>query len=368
MLVVIFINHIPGSLLAHYTPSNFSFSDAAEIFVLLAGVSATLTYGRLIEQRGFGVGLLRIGARLWTLYVAHLMVFLIVCGVVFMAVRYTQNPLYIEVINIQPFLSDPVNALVDVLMLVYQPSYLNILPLYLVLLLLFPVLYLAMRHGPLMTLVASVSLWQLSGYWGLNLPDHSGGGGWFFNPFAWQLVFTLGIFIGQAKMRGLTLAYNPYLTVLALLVALGLCVARISPNAAFDMPLFNSWVEELHLSNNKMNLAPVRVIHLLSLVWLFCTLVSHRATWLTAWPARQLAVMGSHALVVFCAGSILSIISLVVMVETAYALNVQLLVCTIGITLLSALGAFLSWYRRQFAPQAKGSAHGAVGSVWGSSS
>ena len=92
-LLIIFINHMPGNVLAAYTPHNFGFSDAADIFVLLAGVSATLAYGGLIEQRGLPIGMLKLGARLWTLYIAHIAVFIIVCGVIAAAVTHTQNPL-----------------------------------------------------------------------------------------------------------------------------------------------------------------------------------------------------------------------------------------------------------------------------------
>lgn len=352
MLVVIFINHIPGNLLAQYTPSNFTFSDAAEVFVLLAGLSATLSYGRLIEQRGLAVSLLRLGARIGTIYVAHLIVFLMVCGVVFVAVRHTENPLYIEFINIHPFLRDPVNALVDVLTLVYQASYLNILPLYVVLLAMFPVLYLGMRKHPIVTLCLSVLVWRISATQGWNLPDHSGGGGWFFNPFAWQLVFLLGMLMGRALLQGVAMPNSQSLTVMSVLVMLGLSLAYLYPETPWhDMATVNSWLEELHLGNDKMNLAPVRVLHLLSIIWVFCVLVPAQANWLQSRVAKGFAAMGRHALPVFCVATVLAIVGLVVMVETAYAPEIQLAVLCVGITLLFGLGSFLSWYQRQFAKE-----------------
>ena len=85
-LLIIFINHMPGNVIAAWMPHNFGFSDGADAFVLLAGVSATLAYGNLIERQGLTVGALKIGARLWTLYIAHLALFIVVCGVVAAAV------------------------------------------------------------------------------------------------------------------------------------------------------------------------------------------------------------------------------------------------------------------------------------------
>jgi hypothetical protein len=202
-LLVIFINHMPGNVVSAYMPHNFGFSDAADAFVMIAGVSATLAYGGLIERRGLSVGALKIAARLWTLYIAHIAVFIIVCGVVAAAVTRTQNPLYVEAINIQPFFSDTFAALVEALTLSYQPYYLDILPLYIVLLALFPAIYYGVRVSPLATLVASLAIWQSALFLGLNLPN-TGSAGWFFNPFAWQVIFTLGVIIGCAAQLGLS--------------------------------------------------------------------------------------------------------------------------------------------------------------------
>jgi uncharacterized membrane protein len=41
-LLMIFVDHIPGNVLSLVTLHNFGFSDAAEVFVLLAGIDAGL--------------------------------------------------------------------------------------------------------------------------------------------------------------------------------------------------------------------------------------------------------------------------------------------------------------------------------------
>ncbi|MEK1933651.1 MAG: OpgC domain-containing protein, partial [Pararhizobium sp.] len=45
-LITIFVNHVPGQYLEYLTPKNFGFSDSAEAFVLISGLSAGLAYGR----------------------------------------------------------------------------------------------------------------------------------------------------------------------------------------------------------------------------------------------------------------------------------------------------------------------------------
>lgn len=343
-LLVIFINHMPGNVVAAYMPHNFGFSDGADAFVLLAGVSATLAYGGLIERRGLAVGTLKLGARLWTLYIAHIALFIIVCGVVAAAVTRTQNPLYVEAINIQPFFSDTFAALVDVLLLRYQPSYLDILPLYIVLLGLFPMIYLAVRISPLGALLASLAVWQGALWFGLNLPNvHAAG--WFFNPFAWQVVFTLGVILGSAAQRGLAAPRLRWLDAAALAFLALAFLAKTASGNPTGLAILNDWFDSVQLGSDKTNLAWSRLLHVLALAWLAMRWLPAGAGLLRHAAGRTLAVVGRHSLDVFCVGTVLAIAGQIVMAETGFALGPQLLVCLTGITLLVGLGMFLTWYQ-----------------------
>lgn len=343
-LLIIFINHMPGNVVSTAMPHNFGFSDAADVFVLLAGVSATLAYGNLIERRGLSVGALKIGARLWTLYIAHIAVFILVCGVVATAVTRTQNPLYLEAINIQPFFNDTFEALVDVLLLRYQPHYLDILPLYIVLLGLFPAIYYAVRISPLATLIASLAIWQGAVAMGLNLPNtHSAG--WFFNPFAWQVVFTIGVIIGRGAQLGIGVPGLRMIDVAAIAFLLFSLVCKVSFGNPFGIAALNDWIDSVQLGSDKTNLAWSRVLHLMALVWLALRFLPAGAALLAFGAGRVLAVVGRHSLDVFCAGIVLAIAGQIILAEASFALGVQLLVCLAGVTMLSGLGMFLSWYQ-----------------------
>lgn len=351
-LLIIFINHMPGNVVSAYMPHNFGFSDAADIFVLLAGVSATLAYGGLIERRGLGVGALKIGARVWTLYIAHLAVFIIVCGVVAAAVTRTQNPLYVEAINIQPFFSDTFEALVDALMLRYQPSYLDILPLYIVLLAAFPLIYLAVRISPASALLISLIIWQTAFWLGLNLTNvHAAG--WFFNPFAWQVVFVLGVIIGQAARNGITAPRLLWLDAVAFAFIAFAFIAKTSTGNPFGVPFLTDWLDLVQLGSDKTNLAWSRVFHIAALAWLAIRWLPAGAGLLSHAAGRTLALVGRHSLDVFCAGTVLAIIGQIVLAETGFALVAQLLVCLTGVTLLIGLGMFLTWYQSITLPGAK---------------
>lgn len=343
-LLIIFINHMPGNAIAAYMPHNFGFSDAADIFVLLAGVSAALAYGGLIEQRGFSLAALKLGGRLWTLYIAHIAVFIIVCGVVATAVTQTQNPLYIEAINIQPFFRDTVEALIGALTLTYQPSYLDILPLYIVLLALFPAIYYAVRISPLLALAFSLTIWQAALALELNLPNGSAGV-WFFNPFAWQVVFTLGVIIGRAAQLGLGAPRLVWLDVAAVAFIAFAWIVKVSAGNPTGIGALNDWVDSVQLGSDKTNLAWARLLHLGALAWLAIRWLPGGAAMGKSGVGRALAAAGQNSLYVFCVGIVLSIIGQIVLAETSFALGVQLLICSAGITILTGLGIFLSWYR-----------------------
>src|SRR5579859_4468276 len=67
-LLTIFVDHIPGNLLGDLTFRNFGFSDAAELFVILAGFSSMMAYGGCFERDGAMPGLRRIAARCLRIY------------------------------------------------------------------------------------------------------------------------------------------------------------------------------------------------------------------------------------------------------------------------------------------------------------
>ena len=343
-LLIIFINHMPGNVFAAYTPHNFGFSDAADAFVLLAGISATLAYGSLIDRQGLAFGLRRIFARVRTLYVAHIVVFLMVCGIVIAAVTWTDNPLYIEAINIQPLFSRTAAAFLDVLTLQYQPNYLDILPLYIVLLALYPVIHLGVRFSPALALVISAAVWQGSVALRLNLPN-TGSSGWFFNPFAWQFLFTIGVVLGRGAQLGVKMPRRRLVDAIAL-AWLGLVVIiKTSSGNPLDIPALSDWIDTVQLGTDKTNLAWERVLHIAALAWLMIRYAPSGSAML-AWPGtRALAAMGRHSLEVFCAGLVLAILGQVVLAETAFAFEAQLWVCLIGVIILSGLGIFLSWHR-----------------------
>ena len=68
-LVCIFIDHVPGNLLANYTIRNLGISDASEVFVFVSAYTAGLIHMGRIGREGFMLAALRVLRRAWQLYV-----------------------------------------------------------------------------------------------------------------------------------------------------------------------------------------------------------------------------------------------------------------------------------------------------------
>lgn len=185
-LLMIFFNHVPGNALSRLTIRNYAFSDAAEIFVFLAGYSAWLSYGSTFERSGAWAGIRRVLTRCWHLYLAQ---------ATLLTLSVAIASVWSHAAGLEPGLLLQIGAvgLIKALVLYAQPSFYNILPLYICLLLAFPLVWLGLRQWPGLTLLASASLWSLvNAHHEVNLPEWVDQDGWNFNPFAWQLIFVLG--------------------------------------------------------------------------------------------------------------------------------------------------------------------------------
>jgi len=81
-LFLIFVDHIPGNVLSHFTVQSIGFSDAAEIFIFVSGYTAALVYGRAMLKQGGVIASVKVFHRVWQLYVAHIFIFLIFTALV----------------------------------------------------------------------------------------------------------------------------------------------------------------------------------------------------------------------------------------------------------------------------------------------
>ncbi len=332
-LVSIFINHMPGNRFENWTTRNFGFSDAAELFVLLAGVAAAFAfYPRMARGDHAGVALKAL-RRAGVLYGMHLVSTLAAVGVFAVAAWLFANDGILELIGVAPVLAEPWSGTLGVMLGGHQLGYFNILPLYVFLILLVPLyLWLAVRHVGLM-LAVSAALYLAAHLLPIDMPNFPTDEGWFFNPFAWQLLFAIGIALGIVKVRGATVPWHPLAGGLAaayVIFALVWMQADLGGRISFD--LLPMWVDTLH----KSMLPPTRLAHVLALAYLLV----HSPLW--GWlarisPTNPLTQMGRNSLPVFVLGSLLSMIGYIALVHTGSQLWLEIALTLAGVVLMTAL-------------------------------
>src|ERR1700745_3984830 len=79
-LLMIFIDHLPETVFQHVTQQNFGFSDAAELFVFLSGVSVALAYGTRFFEGETVVAVRAVLRRAFTLYWVQALTSLLIIG------------------------------------------------------------------------------------------------------------------------------------------------------------------------------------------------------------------------------------------------------------------------------------------------
>src|SRR5260370_6571455 len=96
-----------------------------------------------------------------------------------------------EETDVLAFLRHPDATIVQALLLKFKPVNLDVLPIYILFLLAFPAVLWLLRRNLALPLAASAVLYALTWMFQWNLPAYPAGE-WFFNPFAWQLLFVFG--------------------------------------------------------------------------------------------------------------------------------------------------------------------------------
>ena len=158
-LWMIFLDHIPDDVVAWLTLRNYGFSDAAEFFVFISGYLAGYIYGPIIRAGNFLAALKRLWTRVWQMYVAHIMLFLLFTAQIARTVRKFDNPMYEDEFNVHNFLQHPDVLIGQALTLRYKPVDLDVLPLYISLVATIPLMLWCMLRRPNWTLLGSVLLY-----------------------------------------------------------------------------------------------------------------------------------------------------------------------------------------------------------------
>lgn len=341
----IFLDHIPSNAVSWITLRNYGFSDATEIFIFISGFTAAFVYGKAMEERGFVIASARILKRVWQIYVAHIFLFAIYMAEIAYVASSFQNPLYAEEMNILDFLKQPDQTIIQALLLKFKPVNMDVLPLYIVLLMMFPPIVWLLRRLPTVALLVSVGLYVAAWQFSWNLPAYPNGE-WVFNPFAWQLLFVFGGWcaLGGAAQLDHLVRSNVTLCAAAAYLAFAFLIALTwhIPRLGNSVP---PWLAELLYPIDKTNLDVLRFAHFLALTAITVRFVPK------TWPGlqwvvfRPLILCGQHSLEIFCLGVFLAFAGHFAMVELSGSIAMQFGISVIGILIMVAIGALISWYK-----------------------
>lgn len=336
----IFVDHIPGNVMALLSLHMVALNDAAEVFVLLAGFGAAKAYGAAMERHGWFYGAADALKRAFTLYIAHIFLFVVYAAQVSNSVASLDRSTYLDESRLDVLAQAPYRALLQALTLRYQPSLLNILPLYVILLALFA-LALPLLRRPRLLLGLSAALYLAARMWEWNLPGWRGTG-WYFDPLTWQFLFVIGAVLAHAP-PDLSRHRRAFDIAAGAMLAFGLILKYVIwPHPALVTWLPISYAHAL-LWMDKTNLDPPRIASILALVWVTVRLVPAEARWLLSRPARLLVLAGQHSLPVFCWGIFLGFFARLGL-EVDDGTGMQIAVNLGGALALLAVAATAAWY------------------------
>ena len=337
----IFTDHIPADWLGNLSIRNFALCDATEIFVLLAGYAGGIAYGGTMRKEGWlyaGADVIR---RAWTLYIAHIFLFVIFAAQVGVSAAALDRADYLDEIHLDVLGEAPYRALMEALTLHFQPAYLNILPLYVVILLMFAAV-LPLLRWPWLLATLSLGVYMAARLFSLNFSSWTGGG-WFFNPLAWQLLFVMGAILAFAPGEAPRRPARVFDVVSVVIVLFGLVMQWVvwqNPNSVAGLP---EPVMRALMSVDKGGLHPFRLLSILALTWLCTRLVPAHAKWLQTFVAAPFVMAGQHSLPVFCAGIFLAFLGRLA-TEANDGAWVQIGVNAGGATALWVVAAVAAWY------------------------
>jgi hypothetical protein len=346
-LWLIFLDHIPSNVVSWITIRNYGFSDATEIFIFISGYTAAFVYGKVMLERGFVISSARILRRAWQIYVAHIFLFAIYMAEISYVARSFDNPLFAEEMNILDFLKQPDVTIIQALLLKFKPVNMDVLPLYIVLMVMFPPILWLLQRGPTVALAVSAAIYAIAWKFSVNLPAYPEGV-WTFNPFAWQLLFVFGAWCALGGAERLKVVLSSRVTIgiaiAYLLVAFYITLSWSLPSVM--NPRVTQWLEDVLYPIDKTNLDVLRFAHFLALAVVTVWFIPRTWPPLSSRALYPAILCGQHSLEIFCLGVFLSFAGHFALVEISSAIWMQIVISIVGILTMIAAAALIAWYKR----------------------
>ncbi|WP_343698214.1 OpgC domain-containing protein [Caulobacter sp.] len=306
-LVNIFVNHIASGQVRNFSPSNMGFSDSADLFVFLAGMSTFLAYGRMDDRSALRTLLVRtVKLYGWTLLLALGTLAVLTGLAAAVGVETLKAAALLRELTAAPW----PDAAWHLLTLQQSTGYSMVLRLYVGLMLLAPLFLALAARRWWWALAAAAPIWLAAGQLRLVEHDSLTGTVLMLNALPWSLVFACGVALAAGMTQGIRLPRSRALGGLALAVLLGgFAVLQIAPHWPPAEAWFADRQSDFWLGVSKILMSPLRILHLLALVYLVTAFADAPLIRLLhqAGPTSPLAVLGRRSLPVFVTGAVLAV-------------------------------------------------------------
>jgi hypothetical protein len=343
----IFLDHIPHNVVSWITLRNYGFSGAGDLFAFVSGYAASMVYANMMLERGFIVGATRIFRRVRQLYAAYVVLFVIYIVVIGHVAASYAAPDIIYEFNVTSLVDHPVQTLAHGLILQSNVLNLDMLQLYIALMVFLPAVLWMLLRAPALAMLGSFALYCAARQFDWNLHSFPGGS-WYFNPFCWQLLFVSGAWLALGGARLLRPAFNVpvlhYFGIAYLCFALAMTMAGRCPQFGEVLP---AWLVDAFNPNDRVNLAPYRLLHFIILAFLVTGVVSKDWRGLRWQIFKPVIKCGQHSLAVFCVGVFLSFAGHFILIISSDSVLMQVFVSVTGIAIMTLVAYTISWSREQ---------------------
>lgn len=277
--LTIFASHAAGSWIgAWLIHGAWGLSDSSEQFVFLSGLMLGSVFARKSGREGFRAASRDMAVRTWRLYRTHLITFFLFAGMIIAVTDTGLCPGEVKRLGWSFLMAHPAHAIAAVLTTLYQPNYMDILPVFIWSMALLPAFAWLERRIGAWALTAPFGLYLAAWLFGLTPPSLGPDTVIGFNPLAWQMLFLLGVCLGRRMLlNGRALTPSRPLTIAAVLVLVVGLLLRLNWFGALP---FDLGIPESAWIIGKDELALPRVVHALALALIVARLIPREALWM----------------------------------------------------------------------------------------
>jgi len=299
-LIIIITNHFLSSqnIIFHFTHELIGWITAAEGFVFLSGLTAGIVYSRKLVEKGKDFISLAAKKRAWTIYKYHLILFILV-ALILIAHPIVKEYWLSNHSEYKFLLEKPVLAALLSSILLYQPSFMDILPMYALFILLLPTTLMSFQKGKHVSILVFSFLVYILGTFDITSKliqqvqfmkqVHTGG----FNLLSWQFLFIVGLYLGFLTYQNKTnsILQNKTLFYSSLLLSIFIFIFK---QAYYNSDLFHFHLNYYWISRN--GLGPLRLLNFAALLVVMSFLASR---FKKVFSFKPICYLGKYSLEVF---------------------------------------------------------------------